>query len=79
MDPCTGFESKKAYLSAFSLEAYVSGALTGIIEVSDNKIDLAIDPNVPSGVYTSNLFQSTPPGIPLEKASLRVSQPVLQL
>ena len=50
MEPFIGFESKKAYLSVFSSEEHtVPGALTGIIEVSDNVIDLAIDPNVPSG------------------------------
>jgi hypothetical protein len=40
--------------------AYIPGALTGIIEVSDNEIDLTIDPNVPSGVYTPPIPPHSP-------------------
>ena len=39
------------HIGPLFLGAVVSGALTGIIEVTNNLVDLAIDPNLPSGVY----------------------------
>jgi hypothetical protein len=39
---------------------YVTGALTGIIEVSDNVIDLTIDPTLPTGVYPATFPNHSP-------------------
>lgn len=45
---------------------YVAGALTGLIEVSDNVIDLSIDPTVYSPPYTP-----PPPNLPIPPHSYR--------